>query len=177
LEITPISLHAGGVQHTIRKLSMKLKLCFKPHFNQKPTHKIMSPQSRESLKTKWHLGVGPMAKHRVYYKGEGGGFPKSGLWWILWVPVCPWLVHAKCYNYALTNLLFGLCMSMWISEVLVNLPSPISELQHVPLYPRNVTSQRVCPNSFSLFSPSLSLSSPLDSMLSPSRSLGVRQSP
>jgi hypothetical protein len=28
----------------------------------------------ESPETKWHLGVGPMAKHREYYKGEGGGF-------------------------------------------------------------------------------------------------------
>jgi len=26
--------------------------------------------------TKWHLGAGPMARHRVYYKGEGGGFPQ-----------------------------------------------------------------------------------------------------
>jgi len=26
--------------------------------------------------TKWHLGAGLMAKHKVYYKGEGGGFPK-----------------------------------------------------------------------------------------------------
>jgi hypothetical protein len=25
--------------------------------------------------TKWHLGVSPMAKHIIYYKGEGGGFP------------------------------------------------------------------------------------------------------
>jgi hypothetical protein len=24
--------------------------------------------------TKWHLGAGPMARHKVYYKGEGGGF-------------------------------------------------------------------------------------------------------
>jgi hypothetical protein len=23
--------------------------------------------------TKWHLGAGPMVKHIVYYKGEGGG--------------------------------------------------------------------------------------------------------
>jgi hypothetical protein len=29
-----------------------------------------------SLWTKWHLGVGPMARHKVYYKGEGGGFPQ-----------------------------------------------------------------------------------------------------
>jgi len=26
--------------------------------------------------TKCHLDVGPVAKHKVYYKGEGGGFPQ-----------------------------------------------------------------------------------------------------
>jgi len=26
--------------------------------------------------TKGHLGVGPMARHIIYYKGEGGGFPQ-----------------------------------------------------------------------------------------------------
>ncbi len=26
--------------------------------------------------TKWHLGASPMAKHKEYYKGEGGGFPQ-----------------------------------------------------------------------------------------------------
>jgi hypothetical protein len=26
--------------------------------------------------TKWHLGAGPVAKHREYYKGEGGDFPQ-----------------------------------------------------------------------------------------------------
>ncbi len=26
--------------------------------------------------TKCHLGAGPMDNHRVYYKGEGGGFPQ-----------------------------------------------------------------------------------------------------
>ncbi len=30
----------------------------------------------ESPETKWHLNVGPMANHREYYKGEGGGFPQ-----------------------------------------------------------------------------------------------------
>jgi hypothetical protein len=29
-----------------------------------------------SPETKWHLGVGPMARHRKYYKGEGGGLPQ-----------------------------------------------------------------------------------------------------
>jgi hypothetical protein len=31
-----------------------------------------------SPKTKWYLGAGPMVRHRVYYKGEGGGF--SQVW-------------------------------------------------------------------------------------------------
>jgi hypothetical protein len=26
--------------------------------------------------TKWHLGAGPLVKHKIYYKGEGGGFPQ-----------------------------------------------------------------------------------------------------
>jgi len=27
-------------------------------------------------RTKCHLDAGPVAKHRIYYKGEGGGFPQ-----------------------------------------------------------------------------------------------------
>ncbi len=74
------------------------------------------------FKTKWHLGAGPMARHKAYYKGKGGGFPKSGMWWVLWDCVCMWLVCApKCSNYTLTNLLFGLCRSMWVIELLFNL--------------------------------------------------------
>jgi len=30
----------------------------------------------KSPETKCHLGAGPVAKHKVYYKGEGGGFPQ-----------------------------------------------------------------------------------------------------
>ncbi len=29
-----------------------------------------------SLRTKCHLNVGLVERHRVYYKGEGGGFPQ-----------------------------------------------------------------------------------------------------
>ncbi len=29
-----------------------------------------------SLGTKYHLDVGLMERHKVYYKGEGGGFPQ-----------------------------------------------------------------------------------------------------
>jgi len=65
-----------------------LQLCFKPHLNQRSSRKVMGPQSRrrpnygnfeiplESPRTKWHLGAGLVARHKVYYKGEGGGFPQ-----------------------------------------------------------------------------------------------------
>ncbi len=29
-----------------------------------------------SIETKCHLNVGLVERHRVYYKGEGGGFPQ-----------------------------------------------------------------------------------------------------
>jgi hypothetical protein len=47
-----------------------------------------------SPETKCHLDVGLVERHKVYYKGEGGASPKSRLWWVLWVWVCPWCVLA-----------------------------------------------------------------------------------
>jgi hypothetical protein len=45
-----------------------------------------------SSRTKWHLGASHVAKHKVYYKREGDGFPQFRPWWILWVRVCSWLI-------------------------------------------------------------------------------------
>jgi hypothetical protein len=55
-----------------------LQLCFSPHLNRRSVEKVMGPQSRRSPKfgTKCHLDVGFVERHRVYYKGEGGGFPQ-----------------------------------------------------------------------------------------------------
>jgi hypothetical protein len=90
-----------------------------------------------SPETKWHLGVGPMVRYKVYYKGEGGGFPQVRAM-VNIMGACLLVVHSctKCCNYTLINLLFGLCKSMWVSEVFINLPSPILELQHAPLPPK-----------------------------------------
>jgi len=75
----------------------------------------------------WVLVLWPGTKYTI--RGKVVASPKSGLWWVLWVYVCMWLVHApKCLNYALINLLFGLCRFVWIKEMFVNLPSPIPEL-------------------------------------------------
>jgi len=68
-----------------------------------------------SSRTKWHLGVDLVASHRVYYKGEGHGFPQVWAMVNLVSPCLPWFIRApKCSNYALTNLLFGLCWYVWI---------------------------------------------------------------
>jgi hypothetical protein len=47
-----------------------------------------------SPETKWHLGVGLVASHKVYYEGKVVASPKSGPWWVLWVRVCSWLILA-----------------------------------------------------------------------------------
>jgi hypothetical protein len=100
-------------------------------------------------------------------KGKVVASPKSELWWVLWVCVCSWFVRApKCSNYTLTNLLFSLCKFVWVSELLVNLPSPILELEHAFLFSK-CYEPRSMPQFFFLL-----LSSPLDSQLSPSMSLG-----
>jgi len=93
-----------------------IQICFRPHFNRRSAHKVMGFQSHGgpnfknfgSPGTKWHFGASPVARHREYYNGEGGGFPqvrtvirrkvvaspKSGPWWVLWVCVCMWWVCA-----------------------------------------------------------------------------------
>jgi hypothetical protein len=42
--------------------------------------------------TKSHLDVAPVERHRVYYKGEGGGFPQVWAVVSLVCPSCPWFV-------------------------------------------------------------------------------------
>jgi hypothetical protein len=37
-------------------------------------------------------------------------------------------VHQKCSSYAQTNLLFGLCKSVWVNDLFINFLSPIPEL-------------------------------------------------
>jgi hypothetical protein len=54
-----------------------------------------------------------MARHKEYYKGEGGGFPSPGHGEFCEIVFAHGsFVHQKCSNYALTNLLFGLCTPM-----------------------------------------------------------------
>jgi hypothetical protein len=87
-----------------------------------------------SLGTKSHSDVGAAERHKIYYMGEGGGFPRVRAVVSQVSPelpmACPSTKGAP--ECELTNLLVGL-MQVRVSEYLVTLPSPIPELQHGPL--------------------------------------------
>ncbi len=73
---------------SLKSYRQELKHWFRLHLNWKSTHKVMGLQSCKSFnfgnfgtliwesRDKMTFGVGPMAKHKEYYKGEGGGFPQ-----------------------------------------------------------------------------------------------------
>jgi hypothetical protein len=94
------------------------------------------------------FGVGPVARHIIYYKGEGGAFPQVQAvvsLCLLVVRSCPKMFYApKCSKHALTNLFFGLCKSVWMIEMLVNLPNPILELHQTHHFPLEVLRARGC---------------------------------
>jgi hypothetical protein len=80
--------------------------------------KLWAPKLKESqFREFWdsNLGVGPVAKHKEYYKGEGGGFPKSGPWWVLWIHVSSWFIRApKMLQLCINQLI------VWFMQVCVN---------------------------------------------------------
>jgi len=66
-----------------------------------------------SLGTKNHLDVGPVERCKVYYKGEGGGFPQVGAMVSLVCPCCPWLILApKVLQLCINHLALILCKSV-----------------------------------------------------------------
>jgi hypothetical protein len=83
-----IPLHAGGMPHIIGKLLTKETLLQTSPQSEVCTQNYGTLKSRVSQFWEFrdsHLGVpvqndyldaGLVAKHRVYYKGESGGFPQ-----------------------------------------------------------------------------------------------------
>jgi hypothetical protein len=63
-----------------------------------------------SPRTKRHLDVAPMERCRIYYKGEGGGFPQVRAMVSLVSPSCPWLILApKVLQLCTNHLVLVLC--------------------------------------------------------------------
>jgi hypothetical protein len=82
-----------------------------------------------------HLDVGSVESHRVYYKGEGGGFPQVRAVVSLVCPCCPWFVLAPRVLQLCTNhFVWVVCRPVWVIKAcqLFLVPSRSSNL---PLYP------------------------------------------
>ncbi len=80
---------------------------------------------RES-QAKSHVAI---ANHKEYYKRKVVASPNPS-----YDEFCESMytrcsfVHQKCSNYALTNLLFGLCVSIWIIDTLATHLNPLFDL-------------------------------------------------
>ncbi len=84
-----------------------------------------------------HLDVASVESCRVYYKGEGGGFPQVRAVVSLVCPCCPWLVLARRVLQLCTNhFVWVVCRPMWVSEACQLFLVP-SRSSNTPLYPSN----------------------------------------
>jgi hypothetical protein len=81
LGIIPISSCTSGMQHIVGKFSTRATTLFRTSSQSEVcTQSYGAPKLRESqlwqFRTKCHLDVDLVERHRVYYKGEGGDFPQ-----------------------------------------------------------------------------------------------------
>jgi len=108
----------------------ELQLCFRPALQSEVwSQSYGAPKSQESQLARFrdshsgvpgeksHLDVGFVANHKVYYKGEGGGFPQVRAVVSLVCPCCPWLVLAPGVLQLCTNhFVWVVCRPVWVSE-------------------------------------------------------------
>jgi hypothetical protein len=144
-----------------------LQLCFKPHRDRRSEQEVMRHQVARvrvigilelplgSPGTKSHLDVAPVERRRVYYKGEGGGFPQVRPVVSLVCPSCLWLVLApKVLQLCINHFVLVLCRSVWVSEACHFFLVP-SWNSSTPLYPSIMLRAKECaltPCPFVVFS-------------------------
>jgi hypothetical protein len=105
-----------------------IQICFRPHFNQRfektiyGLSKLRESQFWEfqdsqlgSPEIKRHLGQALWLGIKNNIRGKVAASPKSGSWWVLWVCVCLWFVHALKVFQLCTNQLV-----VWFVQVRVN---------------------------------------------------------
>ncbi len=100
--------------------------------------------------TKCHLDVGIVERHKIYYKGEGGGFPQ------VWAVVsfvkssCPWLVLApKVFQLCTNHLVLVLCKFLGVVEAYGFLLVP-SQSSNTPFYPSKCCEPKSVPQLLTL---------------------------
>jgi hypothetical protein len=114
--IDPIYLATDDVPHTVGKLSTRVKTLLQIALRSEVcSQSYGAPKSRESWLARFrdshlevpgeksHLDVGPVERSRVYYKGEGVGFPQVRAVVSLVCPCCSWLVLAPKVLQLCTN--------------------------------------------------------------------------
>ncbi len=110
------ALHLGNVRHTVGKLLTRAITLLQTSLQSEVCIRSYAPsKSRESQLWKFwdshlgvpgqknHLDVAPMERCKVYYKGEGVGFPQVRAVVSLMCPSCPWLVLAPKVLQLCTN--------------------------------------------------------------------------
>jgi hypothetical protein len=124
-----------------------LQLFFRPHCDRTVQSGVMSSQSPGtptgttlglqfgSPGKKSHLDATSAASCKVYYKGEGDGFPQVRAVVSLVFLCCPWLVLAPRVLQLCTNhFVWVVCRPMWMSEA-CQLFLVSSRSSNTPLYP------------------------------------------
>ncbi len=112
----------------LESFGQELQLCFRPHFNRRSAQKIMGFHNHkspnfENFRTPnlgvpgqndiWVQAPWPSIKNTI--RGKVVVSSKSELWWVLWVRVCMWLVHApKMFQLHINQLV------VWFMQVHVN---------------------------------------------------------
>jgi hypothetical protein len=115
----------------LERSQLGLQLFFKCHYNQRSAHEVMGPQSHRNPNS-GNFGTSIWGQNAIWMwppwrdientiRGKVVASPKSRPWWVLWVWGCPWLVLAPklLKNYALNNVLFGLCRSKWVNKLFI----------------------------------------------------------
>jgi hypothetical protein len=127
----------------------ELQVCVRPHPNWMSEQKVISLQSGGSP-NRDNFGTLPWESRDkkpfgCRCRGEMQRILYGGRWWLPPSPgrgeSCESVfarglsVHQKCSNYALTNLLFGLCRSVGVIDLLVTFPSPYPKVLTCPSTP------------------------------------------
>ncbi len=121
--IDPIYLSVDNMRHTVEKISTRattflqtaprFEVCLQSYGALKLRESQLR-RFRDShsgvLGEKSHLDVGLVERCRVYYKGEGGGFPQVRAVVSLMCLCCPWLVLApKVFQLCTNHLVQVVC--------------------------------------------------------------------
>jgi hypothetical protein len=94
--------------------------------------------------TKNHLDVAPVESCKIYYKGQGSGFPQVRAVTSLVCLRCPWLVLAtKVFQLYINHYVLVLCRSVWVIEACQFFLVP-SQSSSMPLYPSIVLRAKEC---------------------------------